>query len=170
MLLAGAVANTMYCLPLCMNVIGTALVRDGIFTAPTCLPCLVHRVQLRLGVRRPAAAARAVDHQRLRRDHLRLAAPGAAGGSSRRRTADRSSSTGSSWPPFGIHQALSPVFMLYAVMPPSSFGLTIDTPPMLCAARRVAKPPPHALAVARACSPAAAAARRAQPQLSCGEL
>ena len=32
------VANTMYCCPLCMKVIGTALVRDGIATAPTCLP------------------------------------------------------------------------------------------------------------------------------------
>jgi hypothetical protein len=29
------VANTMYCLPWCMNVIGTALVFDGISTEPT---------------------------------------------------------------------------------------------------------------------------------------
>ena len=32
------------------------------------------------------------------------------------------------WPPFGIHHALSPVFMLYAVMPPSSRGLRIEMP------------------------------------------
>ncbi len=32
------VANTMYCLPLCMKVIGGALVLLGIGTAPTCLP------------------------------------------------------------------------------------------------------------------------------------
>jgi len=35
---AAPVANTMYCCPLCMNVIGTALVRDGMTTAPTCFP------------------------------------------------------------------------------------------------------------------------------------
>src|SRR5688572_17215146 len=32
------VAKTMYCLPLCMKVIGTALVFSGIGTIPTCLP------------------------------------------------------------------------------------------------------------------------------------
>ena len=32
------VAKTMYCLPSCMNVIGTADVYEGMFTAPTCLP------------------------------------------------------------------------------------------------------------------------------------
>ena len=32
------VAKTMYCRPLCMKVIGTALVFEGISTAPTCLP------------------------------------------------------------------------------------------------------------------------------------
>lgn len=32
------VANTMYCFPLCRNVIGGALVFDGIWTAPTCFP------------------------------------------------------------------------------------------------------------------------------------
>jgi hypothetical protein len=29
------VANTMYCRPWCRKVIGTALVFDGVFTAPT---------------------------------------------------------------------------------------------------------------------------------------
>ena len=29
------VANTTYCLPMCMKVIGTAVIRDGISTAPT---------------------------------------------------------------------------------------------------------------------------------------
>src|SRR5215471_14760047 len=34
-------------------------------------------------------------------------------------------------PPFGIHHVLSPVFRLYAVTPPNSFGLRIDTPPIV---------------------------------------
>ena len=32
------VAKTMYCLPWCRNVIGTAVVREGIASAPTCFP------------------------------------------------------------------------------------------------------------------------------------
>lgn len=32
------VANTMYCFPWCRNVIGIAVVRDGIVTSPTCFP------------------------------------------------------------------------------------------------------------------------------------
>jgi Hpt domain-containing protein len=35
---AAPVANTMYCRPLCMNVMGTALVFAGMSTAATCLP------------------------------------------------------------------------------------------------------------------------------------
>ena len=31
-------ANTMYCLPWCRNVIGTAVLTAGMLTAPTCLP------------------------------------------------------------------------------------------------------------------------------------
>ena len=55
-------------------------------------------------------------------------------------------------PPFGIHHALSPVFMLYAVTPPISFGLTIDTPPMTTSRpelRRVAQATPHRRRVRR---------------------
>jgi hypothetical protein len=37
-LTSNPVANTMYCLPLCRNVIGGALVLVGMGTAPTCLP------------------------------------------------------------------------------------------------------------------------------------
>ena len=32
------VANTMYCRPWCMNVIGIAVVREGMATLPTCFP------------------------------------------------------------------------------------------------------------------------------------
>ena len=33
-------------------------------------------------------------------------------------------------PPFGCHHFLSPVCRSYAVMPPNSFGLKIETPPI----------------------------------------
>ena len=38
--------------------------------------------------------------------------------------------------PFGTHHFLSPVFRSYAVMPPISFGLRIETPPIVVGARR----------------------------------
>src|SRR5438045_6624133 len=44
-------------------------------------------------------------------------------------------------PPFGIHQALSPVFMLYAVTPPISFGLAMLTPPTVVPPPRPPPPP-----------------------------
>src|SRR5690348_1175270 len=71
--------------------------------------------------------------------------------------------------PFGIHQILSPVFMSYAVTPPSCFGLRIDTPPIIDPAARPSKPRPRC-APACATYPGGAGKAPNKPQLSCGEL
>src|SRR5262245_42516275 len=75
--------------------------------------------------------------------------------------------TGTSLPPFGIHHALSPVFMLYAVTPPSFFGLKIETPPIVVPVLRPSKPPRPAPV---GWYPAGAGSAPILPQLSCGEL
>src|SRR5207237_6851224 len=71
-------------------------------------------------------------------------------------------------PPFGVHHFLSPLFMSYAVTPPYSFGLRIETPPICENAPRLEKPSP----CVPACFtyPGGVGSAPIKPQLSCGEL
>src|SRR6185503_12012791 len=71
-------------------------------------------------------------------------------------------------PPFDDHHFLSPEFMLYAVIPPTSLGLRIETPPIFENASRLENPSPWS----PACFTYPAGAGRApiNPQLSRGEL
>src|SRR6266513_5231710 len=71
-------------------------------------------------------------------------------------------------PPFELHHILSPLFMLYAVTPPYSFGFTIDTPPICENAARFEKPSSGEPAMRT--YPGGAGSAPINPQLSCGEL
>src|SRR5688572_26948234 len=72
-------------------------------------------------------------------------------------------------PTLGCHHFLSPAFMSYAVMPPYSFGFTIDTPPIAARLPRPSKPPPR-LPSAGGLYPAGGGRAPMSPQLSRGEL
>src|SRR4051812_4028861 len=71
-------------------------------------------------------------------------------------------------PPLGTHHVLSPVFMLYAVIPPNCFGLRIDTPPILANASRSENP--SSLSPACRTYPAGVGSAPINPQLSWREL
>src|SRR5215467_8997654 len=68
--------------------------------------------------------------------------------------------------PFGTHHFLSPVFMSYAVMPPSSRGLRIETPPIVVGERAPKSGPSDSGSL----YPGGGLSAPSLPQLLCGWL